>query len=112
MEKSIDRQLSLDLEYPVMYFGVKFYSPDPSKLEDELTRYLFCLQMKKDLAEGSLQCNENTAALIASYIVQAEIGDFCHEEYTDQSYLSQFLLVPHQDTAFEWKTMENHKRHL
>lgn len=75
-------------------------------------RYLFSLQIKKDLAQGALQCNENTAALIASYAIQAEIGDFCPEEYDDQSYLSQFVLVPHQDAAFEWKTMENHKRHV
>jgi len=88
---------------------VKFYTPDPSKLEDELTRYLFCLQIKRDLAEGALECNEDTAALIASYIIQSEVGDFCPREFPDQSYVSQFFLVPHQDHSFEWQVMENHK---
>lgn len=35
-------------------------------------RFLFCLQVKRDLADNTLQCNDNTAALMASYIVQGE----------------------------------------
>lgn len=31
---------------------------------------MFCLQIKRDLADNTLQCNDNTAALMASYIVQ------------------------------------------
>ncbi|GIY37797.1 FERM, ARHGEF and pleckstrin domain-containing protein 1 [Caerostris extrusa] len=33
--------------FPTMYFCVKFYTPDPVQLEDEFTRYLFGLQVKK-----------------------------------------------------------------
>jgi hypothetical protein len=33
-------------------------------------RYLFALQIKRDLAMGALLCSDNTAALLASYIVQ------------------------------------------
>ena len=51
-------------------FSVKFYTPDPGQLEEEYTRYLFALQMKRNLASGKLICNENTAALLASYIAQ------------------------------------------
>jgi FERM/RhoGEF/pleckstrin domain protein 2 len=102
-------------------------------------RYLFSLQIKRDLAEGQLHCNENTAALMASYIIQgiicsiffqsnphyyrkkilnflicmtAECGDFNAEEYVDHSYVSRFKLVPHQDEEFEWRVMENHKKHM
>jgi hypothetical protein len=57
-------------------FCVKFYTPDPGQLEEELTRYLFALQIKRDLHLGTLLCSDNTAALLASYIVQAEIGDY------------------------------------
>lgn len=53
-----------------MRFCVKFYTPDPAQLEEEYTRYLFCLQVKRDLSHGHMQCNDNTAALMASYIVQ------------------------------------------
>lgn len=112
-EKPIYRQLSFDLEHPILYFSVKFYTPDPCKLEDELTRYLFALQIKRDLAEGTLQCNENTAALIASYIIQSELGDFNPSDCPDGNpvYISQYFLVPSQDASFEWKVMEHHRRH-
>ena len=33
-------------------------------------RYLFALQVKRDLSSGSLPCHEHTAILLASYIVQ------------------------------------------
>lgn len=55
---------------PVLRFCVKFYTPDPGQLEEEYTRYLVALQIKRDLAHGQLVCNNNTAALLASYIVQ------------------------------------------
>lgn len=58
---------------PVLRFCVKFYTPDPAQLEEEYTRYLFALQIKRDLAHGCLLCNDNTAALMASYIVQGEV---------------------------------------
>lgn len=35
--------------------------------------FLFCLQIKRDLADNTLQCNDNTAALMASYIVQGKV---------------------------------------
>lgn len=70
LEKALNRQVGFSLVDPLLKFCVKFYAPDPAQLEEEYTRYLFCLQVKRDLATGSLQCNDNTAALMASYIVQ------------------------------------------
>lgn len=72
LEKPIQRQLGLSLVDPLLKFCVKFYTPDPAQIEEEYTRYLFCLQLKRDLMEGDLLCNDNTAALIISYIVQGE----------------------------------------
>lgn len=77
LEKSLNRQVGLSLVEPVLRFCVKFYTPDPLQLEEEYTRYLFCLQVKRDLATGSLQCNDNTAALMASYIVQGSVIHCC-----------------------------------
>ena len=71
-EKPMCRQVGLSMLEPTLRFCVKFYTSDPARLEEEFTRYLFCLQVKKDLATGCIQCNENTAALMASYIVQGE----------------------------------------
>ncbi|XP_066157423.1 FERM, ARHGEF and pleckstrin domain-containing protein 1 isoform X3 [Euwallacea fornicatus] len=111
LQKPISRQLGLSLVDPLLYFCVKFYTPDPAQLEEEYTRYLFCLQIKRDLAQGFLQCNENTAALMASYIVQAECGDFVPEDYPDHTYLSSYKFIPQQDHEMEKKIMENHKKH-
>ncbi|XP_015835280.1 FERM, ARHGEF and pleckstrin domain-containing protein 1 isoform X2 [Tribolium castaneum] len=111
LQKPISRQLGLSLVDPLLYFCVKFYTPDPGQLEEEYTRYLFCLQVKRDLAQGLMQCNENTAALMASYIVQAECGDYVSEDYPDHTYLSSYKFVPQQDQEMERKIMENHKKH-
>ncbi|ETE61948.1 FERM, RhoGEF and pleckstrin domain-containing protein 1 [Ophiophagus hannah] len=48
----------------VLRLAVKFFPPDPGQLQEEYTRYLFALQMKRDLAEERLTCNDNTAALL------------------------------------------------
>ncbi|KOB70322.1 Uncharacterized protein OBRU01_15453 [Operophtera brumata] len=75
VEKPMCRQLGLSMLEPTLRFCVKFYTPDPARLEEEFTRYLFCLQVKRDLMHGCIQCNENTAALMASYIVQGELTE-------------------------------------
>ncbi|XP_076363277.1 FERM, ARHGEF and pleckstrin domain-containing protein 2-like [Tachypleus tridentatus] len=111
-EKPMCRQKGLSLINPTMHFCVKFYTPDPAQLEEEFTRYLFSLQIKQDLAQGILLCNDNTAALMASYIVQAESGDYVPDDYPDHTYLSTFKFVPHQEAEFEKKIMENHKKHI
>nr|XP_018899800.1 PREDICTED: FERM, RhoGEF and pleckstrin domain-containing protein 2 isoform X1 [Bemisia tabaci] len=112
LEKPMHRQVGLTLVDPLVFFCVKFYTPDPSQLEEEYTRYLFCLQIKRDLAQGHLQCNDNTAALMASYIVQADCGDYVAEDYPDHTYLSTYKFVPHQDQELERRIMENHKKHV
>ncbi|XP_011297144.1 uncharacterized protein [Fopius arisanus] len=111
LEKPVCRQVGLSLVDPLLRFCVKFYTPDPGQLEEEFTRYLFCLQIKRDLSQGYLQCNDNTAALMASYIVQAECGDYVIEDYPDHTYLSTYKFVPHQDQELERRIMENHKKH-
>ena len=76
------RQVDLAPHQPILWFCVKFYTPDPAQLEDEFTRYLFALQVKRDLSQGHLQCNDNTAALMASYIIQ---GEYCGETSRTQT---------------------------
>ena len=80
LDKQMNHQVGLPSRDPFLRFCVKFYPPDPpSQIEEEYTRYLFGLQIKRDLASGALQCNDNTAALMASYIVQGgrRIIDCC-----------------------------------
>ncbi|XP_070173491.1 FERM, ARHGEF and pleckstrin domain-containing protein 2-like [Littorina saxatilis] len=111
-----DKQILKQLPSPdaPLRFGVKFYTPDPGLLEDELTRYCFALQIRRDLFAGELHCSENTAALLASYIVQGDIGDFLVDEYTNISYLSSFEFLPkgQQTVEFLQKVMDYHRQHV
>merc|ERR1719438_98787 len=110
-DKPMNDQIGLTAHEPLLRFMVKFYIPDPSQLEEEYTRYLFGLQIKRDLATGQLQCNDNTAALMASYIIQAECGDYAVEDYPDHTYLSSKKFVPGQDEGLERRICDNHKKH-
>ncbi|XP_068599155.1 FERM, ARHGEF and pleckstrin domain-containing protein 2 [Brachionichthys hirsutus] len=89
--------------------SVKFFPPDPGQLQEEYTRYLFSLQMKRDLMEGNLICTENTGALLASHLVQSEIGDY--DDDADRDFLRTNKLLPYQEKVQE-KIMELHRRHL
>ncbi|KAL5107566.1 FERM ARHGEF and pleckstrin domain-containing protein 2 [Taenia crassiceps] len=96
----------------VFRFCVKFYTPHPNLLEEEYTRYLFGLQIKRDLVTGVLICSENTAALLGSYIVQAEIGDFIKEEYRDISYLRSLKILHEPNDDRLRRVMDFHKNHI
>ncbi|KAH9280348.1 putative ferm, rhogef and pleckstrin domain-containing protein [Echinococcus granulosus] len=96
----------------VFRFCVKFYTPHPNLLEEEYTRYLFALQIKRDLVTGVLICSENTAALLGSYIVQAEIGDFIKEEYLDISYLRNLKILHEPNDDRLRRVMDFHKNHI
>ncbi|XP_076846496.1 FERM, ARHGEF and pleckstrin domain-containing protein 2 [Brachyhypopomus gauderio] len=89
--------------------SVKFFPPDPGQLQEEFTRYLFSLQIKRDLMEGRLHCTENTAALLASHLLQCELGDY--DDMADRDFMKLNMLVPQQEHMQE-KIMEHHQRHL
>uniref|UniRef100_A0A8C9SE33 FERM, ARHGEF and pleckstrin domain-containing protein 2 n=1 Tax=Scleropages formosus TaxID=113540 RepID=A0A8C9SE33_SCLFO len=89
--------------------SVKFFPPDPGQLQEEFTRYLFALQVKRDLSEGMLPCSENTTALLISHLVQSEIGDY--DDMADREFLKLNKLLPQQEQVQE-KIMEFHRRHI
>ncbi|XP_013883468.1 FERM, RhoGEF and pleckstrin domain-containing protein 2 isoform X2 [Austrofundulus limnaeus] len=93
----------------LLRLSVKFFPPDPGQLQEEYTRYLFSLQMKRDLMEGRLICTEKTGALLASHLVQSEIGDY--DDVADMDFLRTNKLLPYQDKVQE-KIMELHRIHL
>ncbi|XP_062049986.1 FERM, ARHGEF and pleckstrin domain-containing protein 1 isoform X3 [Lepus europaeus] len=96
-------------KHVVVKFVVKFFPPDHTQLQEELTRYLFALQVKQDLAQGRLTCNDTSAALLISHIVQSEIGDF--DEVLDREHLAKNKYIPQQD-ALEDKIVEFHHNHI
>uniref|UniRef100_A0A671P036 FERM, ARHGEF and pleckstrin domain-containing protein 1 n=1 Tax=Sinocyclocheilus anshuiensis TaxID=1608454 RepID=A0A671P036_9TELE len=93
----------------ILRFVVKFFPPDHTQLLEELTRYLFALQIKHDLACGDLTCNESSAALLVSHIVQSEIGDF--EEVQCKQHLLNNKYIPEQDALMD-KIIEYHQKHV
>lgn len=92
------------------YFRVKFYVSDPSKLEEEYTRYHFFLQVKRDILEGRLVTPTSTAALLASFAIQSELGDYNPDEHKG-NYISDYRFIPHQTEDFEKQVSELHKQH-
>jgi tyrosine-protein phosphatase non-receptor type 4 len=106
--KPIKKQLN-NCQYP-LFFRVKFYVSDPSKLQEEYTRYQFCLQIRRDILEERLILAPSTAILLASYTVQAEVGDYQPDEH-GPNYLSNLQLIPGQSEDMEKKIAELHKLH-
>ncbi|XP_064875433.1 FERM, ARHGEF and pleckstrin domain-containing protein 1-like isoform X2 [Oncorhynchus nerka] len=92
-------------KHVVLRFVVKFFPPDHAQLLEELTRYLFALQIKHDLACGRLTCNDSSAALLVSHIIQSEIGDF--EESQSRQHLLNNSYIPDQMALMD-KIMEFH----
>lgn len=94
----------------MLHFRVKFYASDPSKLQEEYTRYQFYLQVRKDIMSGRLRVPSSAACLLASYAVQSELGDYNPDEH-HTGYLSLLSLIPGQTEDLERKICELHKLH-
>ncbi|KRJ99900.1 protein 4.1 homolog isoform X2 [Drosophila yakuba] len=120
-ETPTDPRTWLDLEKPVskffrtdtwpLTFAVKFYPPEPSQLKEDITRYHLCLQVRNDILEGRLPCTFVTHALLGSYLVQSEMGDYDAEEMPTRAYLKDFKIAPTQTPELEDKVMDLHKTH-
>ncbi|XP_076124373.1 uncharacterized protein LOC143104269 isoform X4 [Alosa pseudoharengus] len=91
-------------------FAVKFYPPDPAQLIEDITRYYLCLQLRDDILSGRLPCSFVTHALLGSYTVQAELGDFDHDEHSSD-YVSEFRFAPNQTRELEERVMELHRNY-
>ncbi|XP_007257147.3 tyrosine-protein phosphatase non-receptor type 4b isoform X2 [Astyanax mexicanus] len=91
-------------------FRVKFFVSEPSKLQEEYTRYLYFLQLKQDILSGRLPCPQNAAALLASYAIQAELGDYSQSEHLP-GYLSEFSFIPNPPEDFEKEVAKLHQQH-
>uniref|UniRef100_A0A6J0TDA4 Band 4.1-like protein 2 isoform X9 n=1 Tax=Pogona vitticeps TaxID=103695 RepID=A0A6J0TDA4_9SAUR len=108
--KEIKRQIRI-VDLPWLFtFNVKFYPPDPSLLTEDITRYFLCLQLRQDIASGRLPCSFVTHALLGSYTLQAELGDYDPEEHNND-YIGEFQFAPNQTKEMEEKVVELHKTH-
>lgn len=92
--KPIRKQLKRGSPYS-LNFRVKFFVSDPSKLQEEYTR---------------LPCPYNTAALLASFALQSELGDYIQSENLP-GYLSAYSFIPNQPEDFEKEIAKLHQQH-
>ncbi|KAM9410266.1 FERM domain-containing protein 5-like isoform 2-T2 [Pholidichthys leucotaenia] len=108
--KSIAKQMKSQPPF-TMCLRVKFYPPDPAALKEEITRYLVFLQVKRDLYHGRLLCKTSDAALLAAYILQAEIGDYDPGKHPE-GYSSKFQFFPKHSEKLERRIADIHKTEL
>uniref|UniRef100_A0A8D3DRF0 FERM domain-containing protein 5 n=1 Tax=Scophthalmus maximus TaxID=52904 RepID=A0A8D3DRF0_SCOMX len=108
--KSIAKQMKSQPPF-TMCLRVKFYPPNPAALREEITRYLVFLQVKRDLYHGRLLCKTSDAALLAAYILQAEIGDYDPGKHPE-GYSSKFQFFPKHSERLERRIAEIHKTEL
>ncbi|KAL7385084.1 hypothetical protein ABVT39_015199 [Epinephelus coioides] len=97
--KSIKKQVKIGPPY-CLHMRVKFYSSEPNNLHEELTRYLFVLQLKQDVLSGKLECPFDTAVELAAFSLQAELGD-CDPLEHNLDLVSEFRFVPNQTEDVE-----------
>ncbi|CAF0813088.1 unnamed protein product, partial [Didymodactylos carnosus] len=97
---------------PIFYFRTKFYPPEPALLQEDLTRYQLCLQLRHDILSGKLPCSFVTYALLGSYTAQAELGDYSEFDHGQgYDYLRDLQFAPTQDDELLRRIAEQHKRH-
>uniref|UniRef100_A0A8C2K887 Tyrosine-protein phosphatase non-receptor type n=1 Tax=Cyprinus carpio TaxID=7962 RepID=A0A8C2K887_CYPCA len=92
LEKPLKKQLDKYGLEPTVYFGVVFYVSSVTQLQQEITRYQYYLQLKKDVLEGRIPCSIEQAIHLASLAVQADLGDF--NRYDSQEFLQKIVLFP------------------
>ncbi|XP_065167109.1 protein 4.1 homolog isoform X2 [Atheta coriaria] len=91
-------------------FEVKFYPPDPAQLQEDITRYHLCLQIRNDILNNKLPCSFVTHALLGSFLVQSEVGDY-DGDTMGRTYLKDFKFAPNQNAELTDKVIELHKTH-
>ncbi|KAM4041508.1 tyrosine-protein phosphatase non-receptor type 14 [Anomaloglossus baeobatrachus] len=94
LEKSLKKQLDKFSIEPLLYFGVMFYVPCVSFLNQSnpSSRCQYYLQLRKDLLDGRLRCTVDQYIRLAALAVQAESKAYTPFETHDS--LSEFMLFP------------------
>ncbi|XP_068153030.1 band 4.1-like protein 5 isoform X2 [Drosophila tropicalis] len=105
--KPIKKQVKIGPPY-TFRLKVKFYSSEPNTLREELTRYLFFLQLKQDLLEGRLDCPDDKSTELCALALQSELGDY-DDQVHSAATVSEFRFVPEQTEDLEISILEEYK---
>ncbi|KFV11836.1 Band 4.1-like 5, partial [Tauraco erythrolophus] len=106
--KSIKKQVKIGPPY-CLHFRVKFYSSEPNNLREELTRYLFVLQLKLDILSGKLECPFDTAVQLAAYNMQVYLENYSILQETEQRGSEVKQLCPKLFSEMELAIFEKWK---
>ncbi|KAK1171432.1 tyrosine-protein phosphatase non-receptor type 14-like [Acipenser oxyrinchus oxyrinchus] len=116
LEKALKKQLDKFGNEPLLFFGVMFYVPNVSRLEQEVTRYQYYLQVKKEILDGRLRFSVEQGIRLAGLAVQADFGDY--NQFESQDFLREYVLFPVKWTQDEdvledltQKVAREHKSH-
>ncbi|OXB65976.1 hypothetical protein ASZ78_006631, partial [Callipepla squamata] len=77
----------------ILFFRIKFFVDDVSLIQHTLTCHQYYLQLRKDILEDRMHCDDETALLLASLALQAEYGDY-QAEVHGMSYFRLEHYVP------------------
>ncbi|XP_077438821.1 tyrosine-protein phosphatase non-receptor type 13 isoform X2 [Vanacampus margaritifer] len=76
----------------LVFLRVKFFVDDIAFVLHRLTRHQYYLQMRKDILEDRMYCNEETGLFLAALALQAEFGDYMPELYSKSYYQPEHYL--------------------
>ncbi|XP_077157082.1 tyrosine-protein phosphatase non-receptor type 13 isoform X2 [Paroedura picta] len=77
-----------------LFFRIKFFVDDSSLIQHTLTCHQYYLQLRKDLLEERMHCDDETALLLASLALQAEYGDYQAEVHGLSYFRLEHYLPP------------------
>eukprot|EP00794_Sanderia_malayensis_P017362 gene17361-19097_t len=93
LKKQLERNALNNGKDDILIFKVHFFASDCKTLKQEITRYLYYLQLKNDIIEERLKCKDDIAFKLASFAVQSEFGNFDEEKHT-LDFIEDFVLLP------------------
>ncbi|XP_057583731.1 tyrosine-protein phosphatase non-receptor type 13 isoform X2 [Hippopotamus amphibius kiboko] len=77
-----------------LFFRIKFFMDDLSLIQHTLTCHQYYLQLRKDILEERMHCDDETSLLLASLALQAEYGDYQPEVHGVSYFRLEHYLPP------------------
>ncbi|XP_070647844.1 tyrosine-protein phosphatase non-receptor type 13 isoform X9 [Bos indicus] len=77
-----------------LFFRIKFFMDDVSLIQHTLTCHQYYLQLRKDILEERIHCDDETSLLLASLALQAEYGDYQSEVHGVSYFRLEHYLPP------------------
>ncbi|XP_065052180.1 tyrosine-protein phosphatase non-receptor type 21-like [Rhopilema esculentum] len=93
VKKQLDRNGYNSGKEAMLGFRIQFFATDCRNLHQEITRYLYYLQLKSLVIEEVLKCRDDVSFRLAALAIQAEFGDHDQEKHT-LDFIEDFVLLP------------------